>query len=159
MKTPANISFSVLFLNWFSSLQRVSLKLYQDSWKRKLRQKFKNLRRPARAEKAGIAAIDVPVSEKKRKIEAPSPDGPTPSDIAEYDENCKYLQKVYKSQKWSEVGMATLLEETADQRNKWIRKESPTVAVIFDRFPCLKEANLVSIRNCNIIIYHTIICT
>ena len=34
--------------------------------------------------------------------------------------------------------IATLLEETADQRNKWIRKESPTVAVIFHRFLCLR---------------------
>ena len=94
------------------------------------------------------------VSEKKRKVKAPSPDDPTPSDIAEYEENRKYLQKVYKSQKWSEVGIATLPEETADQRNKWIRKQSPTVAVIFHRFLCLKEANLVSICNCNIISYN-----
>lgn len=126
----------------------MSLQLYQDSWKRKLRQKFKNLRRPARAEKAGITN-DVPVCEKKRKVEVPSLEEPSPSDIAEYDENCKYLQKVYSSQKWTEVGMATLLEETADQRNKWITKENPTVAVIRDRFPCLQEANLVSICNCN----------
>ena len=48
------------------------------------------------------------VSEKKRKVKAPSPDDPTPSDIAEYEENRKYLQKVYKSQKWSEVGIAVV---------------------------------------------------
>ena len=42
--------------------------------------------------------------------------------------------------------MATLLEETVAQRTKWILQESPTVAVILDKFPCLKEPKLVSIR-------------
>lgn len=60
----------------------MSLQLYQVSWNRKLRQKFKNLQPPARAE---IAGIDVPVCEKKRKVEVPSEE-PTSSDIAEHEQ-------------------------------------------------------------------------
>ena len=121
----------------------------QDSWKRKLCQKFKNLRRPSRSEKAGITIDpDATVPDKKRKVEASIKEEPTLSlsDIEEYNEHCKHLQKVYYSHKWTEVGMATLLEETAAQRTKWILQESPTVAVILEKFPCLKEPKLVRIR-------------
>ena len=123
----------------------------QDLWKRKLCQKFKNLRRPSRSEKAGIPFdLDSTVPEKKQKVEASIKEEPTLSltfsDIAEYNEHCKHLQKVYSSHKWTEVGIATLLEETAAQHTKWILQESLTVAVILDKFPCLKEPKLVSIH-------------
>lgn len=100
------------------------------------------MRRPVRAEKVGIT-IDVP--KKKRKVEVPPAEEPTASDQAAYEEHCKHLQKVYNSQKWTMASMATLLEETAQQRTKWIKEEGPTVINILQRFPCLREPTLVSI--------------
>jgi hypothetical protein len=112
------------------------------------------LRRPSRSEKAGITIDpDGTVPDKKRKVEASIKEEPTLSlsDIEEYNEHCKHLQKVYYSHKWTEVGMATLLEETAAQRTKWILQESPTVAVILEKFPCLKEPKLILSELCRIL--------
>lgn len=117
--------------------------ILQDSWKRKLRQKFKNIRRPSRAERAGIE-----VPEKKRKLEVPpqNTEQPTASDLAEYEEHCQHLNKVYESHKWTVAGMTTLMEVTAKQRSMWIKEESPTVTSILQKFPCLQEPTLVSMH-------------
>ena len=41
-------------------------------------------------------------------------------------------------------GVLTLMKETAENRRQWIRNERPTVKVILDEFPCLKEYAVVS---------------
>lgn len=117
----------------------------QGSWKRKLRQKFKNLRRPARARKAGIT---VPPPAKKKKdegsIEPSGSIGPSLSDLAEYDQHINHIQKCYSSQKWSVASMTQLLQETAVERRRWIREDCPSVKEVLLKFPCLTEPKLVS---------------
>lgn len=102
--------------------------------------KFKNLRRPARAETSGM---DVTPPTKVKKVEAATVEA-SASDIAEYKEHIKQIKKSYATQKWSVASMVTLLEVTAVQRRRWIRDECPSVKEIIEEFPCLKEPKVVA---------------
>ena len=97
--------------------------------------KFKNLRRPGRAEKVGIEVLP-PEKEK---------DMSSASDKAEYEKHIKQIKKCYSSQKWSVANMTILLEETASQRRQWISEKYPPVTEVLESFPCLREPKLVSI--------------
>ena len=99
--------------------------------------KFKNLRRPGRAYKAGIV---VPPS-KKPKVTAEQ----SASDLAEYEQHISQIKKSYSSHKWSVGNLATLLELTSILCRQWINEESPTVKEVLEKFPCLSEPKLVSI--------------
>ena len=103
---------------------------------------MKNLRRPARAGRAGI---DVTPPTKKMKVSAEVPVSPSASEMAAYMQHIKYMQKSYSFDKWSISSVATLLEQTAVQRRRWIMDEYPKVKEVLDKFPCLKEPKLVSI--------------
>ena len=131
----------------------------QGSWKRKLRMKFRNLRRPARAHKAGIV---VPPPAKKKKEEGPlgSPcfTASSLSDMAEYDQHVNHIKKIYTSQKWSIATMSQLLQETATERRRWIREDCPSVKEVLLKFPCLHEPKLVS-SLCSTQIQYTYMCT
>lgn len=85
-----------------------------------LRTKFENIRRPVRAEKAGLA---VPPPVKRPKVVSSAPDVSTftDSDIAEYQRHVVYLKQTYTSKKWSLSGMKILLEQTSQQRRLWIK--------------------------------------
>jgi hypothetical protein len=104
--------------------------------------KFKNLRRPARAKKAGISVLPKP----KTKVDSllkPTAVQPSTSDIDEYEQHIKYIQKCYASKKWSVTSMTLLLEQTAVLRRKWIQEECPIVKEVIEKFPCLTEPKLV----------------
>lgn len=117
----------------------------KGSWKKKLMTKFKNLRRPARAEKACIEVS--PPSHKKIRLDTSTQNKPpSASDKAEYEHHLKYLQKSYTSRKWTVTSMATILKETAIQRRQWIMETSPPVKDILATFPCLMEPKLVRKR-------------
>ena len=113
----------------------------QDSWKKKLRMKFKNLRRPSRSEKVGIKVSPAP---KRMKVDTADSTVPSASDEAAYDRHVKHLQKIYDSQKWSVSRLMSLMEETAVVRRQWITSECPSVKTILEKFPCLKEPKIVS---------------
>ena len=114
----------------------------QGSWKKKLRMKFRNLRRPARAHKAGITIP--PPAKKKKDDESVEPAAPSISDMAEYEQHINYIKKSYSSQKWSIASMSQLLQETAEERRRWIREDCPSVKDVLLKFPCLAEPKLVS---------------
>lgn len=76
--------------------------------------KFKNMRRPARADRANI--IDVTPRKKIKIKKAPILMSTSDTDIA-------YIKKCYKSNKWSVKSMVTLLDETAKQRRQWINAQ------------------------------------
>ena len=119
----------------------IILYLLQASWKEMLRTKFKNLRRPARAEKVGI--VVPPPSKKMKSVPATVPTF-TESDTAEYKRHVEYLKHTYNSKKWSLSGMQLLLEQTSEQRRSWIRNESPSVKAMFEMFPCFADPRIVS---------------
>ena len=101
--------------------------------------KFKNLRRPSRAEKAGIGLK--PPTKKIRVEDEDQPSTSTEassSDKAEYDKHVKFLHKTYSSQKWSMVSITSLLCETAVLRRKWIMEDGPPVQDVLDMYPCFK---------------------
>ena len=106
-----------------------------------LRTKFKNLRRPARAQKTGITVEPYP---KKRKTAV---DVFTESEDAEYKRHIEYLKQTYKSKKWSLSGMLILLEQTSKQRRSWIQVDCPPVKEILDVFPCLANSQIVCCDN------------
>ena len=118
------------------------IKLFKDSWKKKLIQKFKNLRRPERAEKAGI---EIPPAKRRRGDEEATSSSPSPSasDRAEYDKHIQRLQKTYTLQKWSLANMSSLLDETATQHRWWIMEDCPSVKDVLSKFPCLMESKLI----------------
>ena len=119
----------------------------QDSWKRKLRNKFKNLRRPERAAKLGVR----PLPKKRREDDdttAPTNAGsvtPSVSDLEQYERHVQHLQKLYRGRKWVASQLSSLLHETFPLRRKWITEENPTAKDVFEKFPCLQEPKLVSI--------------
>ena len=112
----------------------------QSSWRRQLRVKFKNLRRPDRARKAGIV---VPPARPKIPSSSEVVDEPSPSLIAEYERHIQFLQRSYASKKWSLASMVTLMEQTAVLRRECIKKEGPSVTQLMDKFPCLADPRIV----------------
>jgi hypothetical protein len=116
--------------------------IFQGSWRHKLRTKFKNLRRPNRAQKAGIVVPPPPKRLKKTQLETPSP---CTSDLVEYEKHITFLQRSFHSRKWSMASMFTLLEDTAEQRRHWIHDENPSVSLILEKFPCFIDPRIVSV--------------
>ena len=112
-----------------------------------LHTKFKNLRRPARAEKAGIAVP--PPSKKVKSVPVTVPTF-TESDTAEYNRHVEYLKHTYNSKKWSLSGMQLLLEQTSKRRS-WIQNEGPSVKSVFEMFPCFADPSfcIVICRHAN----------
>lgn len=117
---------------------------YQSSWRRQLRTKFKNLRRPERASKAGIA---VPPAPKKARVavseESDVELSSSASSMAEYERHVQFLQESYSSKRWSLSSMLTLLKETADKRREWIQTTGPSVEQLLETFPCFADPRIV----------------
>lgn len=101
----------------------------QGSWKKTLCMKFWNLCRPARAQKAGIT-IPPPAKKKKDDVNV-EPAAPSHSNMAEYGQHINYIKKSYSSQKWSIASMSQLLQETAEERRRWITEDCPSVKDVF----------------------------
>ena len=121
--------------------------------------KFRNLRRPARADKAGIT---VTPPAKKKKEESGESINSSPSDMAVYNKHVNHITKSYSSNKWSLASMHQLLQETSAERRRWIINDCPCVKEVLLKFPCLAEPKLVCFRSactcmysnlCNIPIY------
>jgi hypothetical protein len=104
-----------------------------------LRTKFKNLRRPARAQKS-----DIVVEPPQKRPKAARQEVVTESDLAEYRRHVTYLQQTYQSKKWTLSGMQLLLEQTSKQRTSWIHNDSPSVKEVLDVFPCFADPQIVS---------------
>jgi len=84
-------------------------------------------------------------AEKKLKLDATSLPTKvlTASDKAELDLTIDYMKKSYNTDKWTVNAAVHMLEQTALYRQQWITEESPTVKEILEKFPCLKETQLV----------------
>ena len=116
----------------------------QGSWKEMMRTKFRNLRRPSRAEKAGIAVPPPPKKFKKASVDSiTAVQAPSESDIAEYTRHIEFIRRSYQSKRWSQKSMITLLQQTAKQRRSWIKNECPSVKDVLKDFPCLADPKLV----------------
>ena len=87
-----------------------------------LRMKFKNLRRPSKAQKSGIV-----IQPPQKRVKTATVEMFTDSDAADNKRHIQYLQQTYHSKKWSLCGMKLLLEQTSKQRRSWIQNDSPPV--------------------------------
>ena len=87
--------------------------------------KFKNMRRPARAEKVGLS---VPPAKKTKISDETSPNTTLhlSSSTSDYDLHVDHLKQSYNSGKWSVTSMALALGETALQRREWISQSNPS---------------------------------
>ena len=101
--------------------------------------KFKNLRRPCRAAKAGITVSCPKPSQDDADTIPLGSDDPNA-----YERNVQFLQRSFHSKKWSVSSMTVLLSETAKQRKHWITTECPPVKAILEKFPCLADPQVVS---------------
>lgn len=113
-----------------------------------LRTKFRNLRQPARAAKAGVI---VP-SPKKFKASTSSTvvEPLSASDDADYKQHVDFIQRSYHSKKWSHASMLALLKQTAKQRRSWIETKCPSIKDVLTTFPCLADPKLVGTITCYI---------
>ena len=107
--------------------------------------KFKNLRRPPRAEKVGIVILPLNA---KAKDEVGGSDGQSVSakledDDETYNQHVKFLKQSFNSSKWSLASIANLLEETSSQRRWWISNQKPLVETVLEKFPCLTDPTIV----------------
>lgn len=102
--------------------------------------KFKNLRRPTRATKAGII-----VSPVKKTSSEPKPKDDM-SCVEELERHIAFLKRSYNSKKWSLSSMLSLMEQTAYWRREWIKNEGPSVQQVLENFPCLADPRLVSLH-------------
>ena len=104
--------------------------------------KFKNIRRPTRSKQAGIDVKAPP--EKKARMEVHVEDEPG------YNRHVEYLQQLYSSKKASLNSIFAILEQTGQQRRKWIFSDSPpSVKEIMEKFPCFNDPRIVSTNTIN----------
>ena len=100
-------------------VKKLKIIFLQDSWKKKLMNKFKNLHRPERAFASGIS-LSAGTSSKCPKIleyDHPSTNSaPSSSEMDEYNRNIKAL-KTYESKKWTITGMKSLVTVTSSKKS------------------------------------------
>ena len=65
---------------------------------------------------------------------------------AEYEKHVGFLQRSYKSKKWSVASMASLMDQMAQKRRDWIHNDGLSVKDILEQFPCLSDVRIVSYR-------------
>ena len=109
--------------------------------------KFKNIRRPPRAAKAGI--VVEPLA-KKLKLTSGSNDSEDDDETSgkdEYDKNVLYLKKIWHSKKWSLTVIMELVEQTANGRRKWIIEDCPPISEVLACFSCFADPRIVSSIN------------
>ena len=83
--------------------------LLKDSWCKKLREKFKNLHRNDRAQKAGIV---LPTKKSKIDIEEAELASESGTDMDVYKRNDMKLRNDFLSGKWSFNSLSILIEDT-----------------------------------------------
>lgn len=85
---------------------------------------------------------------KKASPEPPPLEVLSSHEDAEYEKHVSFIQRSFDSKKWSMGAMMTLLEETAEQRRRWIRDENPSVSAVLEKFPCLMDPKVVCVCTC-----------
>lgn len=61
------------------------------------------------------------------------------------DEATYKRHKTALSHQQSTESILILMKETATNRREWIKKDRPTIKVILEEFPCLKDYTVVSV--------------
>ena len=109
--------------------------------------KFKNVRRPPRAAKAGILVEPQAKRFKSGRVDDDDGGGGNTSGMDkhdEYDKNVQYLKKLWNSKKWFLAVVMELVEQTATSRRKWILEGCPLISEVLVSFPCFADPRIVS---------------
>ena len=59
----------------------------------------------------------------------------TPSSLSQYDRHVSFLQRCFRSRKWTVASITTLMNQAAEIRRDWICKDGPSVKYILEKFP------------------------
>ena len=135
----------------------------QGSWKVQLRQKLKNMRRPAdsgqkraRKETESTESLDEGTSlpSAKRKCTEHYQLEPSDNELASMEELENALQEDTPDKKYVKKAM----KSTYQARRKWILEKCPPITEVLQKFPVLKKTKQVSIIKCSALCSHYDIC-
>lgn len=134
---------------------------YQGSWKEKLRNRFKFVRRPpSNSYPTDSTAANPPPPKRQKRTKKSARLG---SDMAsmlsgdeeEYEENVSRLQLECSKRK-KDRSITTMIELTMSKykkRREWIMSDTPSVSDILQKFPSLKHRKVVSSSTINYVIF------
>ena len=131
--------------------QEIIIVISQGSWKTKLRDRFKWLRRRPPSE-SNVSSTGPPPPKKKRgknskRIDRSVEEYCSDEDDDEYEDKVKSMIDECKKAKkeCNSALISTGMVETFQQRRKWIA-EQPTVLEILEKFPALENRRVVSLN-------------
>ena len=111
------------------------------TWKSKLRDRFKFLRRPPQL---SSSADDVQGPVSKRPKLTKDVQEFSKREMEDYEDNVKSLKKeMEKKPRSSEL--CSLMEQTYQIRKKWIYEAQPPIADILTKFPAFRKPKVVSL--------------
>ena len=119
----------------------------RGSWTKQLQNHFRNIHRKQHQQSSGLTFTPPP---KKWKLNYTQNHGPDHHlqeilDDDSYESNIKQLQRqLYKPVK-NKAAITSLMAETSANRRKWILDDRPLIAEITEKFPALKDFNIVCI--------------
>ena len=122
----------------------------KGSWKIKIRDRLKHMRRPAKREIGDKENLPVEKPSKRRKTAPSRLDETTeplePEDEQRFRDDVKEMEQQTARKKRKLAHLKPLMDSTFSGRRHWIKTEMPPVDTIIKKFPALKIPRLVSIE-------------
>ena len=119
----------------------------QGSWTKQLQNRFRNIRRKPRQQSSGLTFTPPP---KKRKLNDSQNHGShyhiqQTLDDDSYESSRKQLLKQLSKPVKNKAAIASLMAETSANRRKWILDDRPSIAEVTEKFPPLRDFDMVSL--------------
>lgn len=117
----------------------------QGSWKIKLRDRLKHMRRPAKGQSHDKENEPVERPPKRQKTGPTRLDETTeePEDEQSFSENVKAMKQETAKKKPKISHLKPLMDSTFSGRRHWVKTEMPPVTTIMEEFPALNIPRLV----------------
>ena len=116
------------------------------SWTKQLQNRFRNMHHRPRSHSSGLTFTP---PNKRRKSDNQQHHGIgyllEASDDDTYESNIKQLQRQLNKPVKNKAAISSLMAETAPNRRKWILEQRPSIYEVTDKFPALKDYDMVHI--------------
>ena len=133
------------------TIRVIFVSLNKGSWKIKIRDRLKHMRRPAKREISNKENMPVENPSKRRKTGSSRLDETTeplePDDEQRFRDDVKKMEQQTAKKKTKIAHLKPLMDSTFSGRRHWIKTEMPPVYTIIEKFPALKIPRLVSIEH------------
>lgn len=147
-KIIAIIHIIIAIINtYIQKLYECKIMFFQlkGSWTKQLQNRFRNIRRRPRSHSTGLAFTP---PNKKRKPDNLQHHGignlsMEVLDNDTYESNIKQLQRQLDKHIKNKAAISSLMSETAPNRRKWILEERPSIHEVTNKFPALKDFDMV----------------